>query len=340
MKHLFVIPGHGAGDSGACGGGYTEAERVRSLALRIKHFGGNDVTLADFRRNYYADNGIMNLNIPKDWQIIELHMDAASASARGGHVIIQEGFKPDEYDRALGSFIGSFLPGRYASIIPRNNLANPRRAAARGYGYRLVEFGFITNAEDRKLVNSNMDYIAKNVLRCFGIGDNSGAKPAKPNTVKPVSRPKKTVDAIARDVINGKYGNGAERVAKIKAEGANPSAVQARVNEILGVKAKTKTPPKKSIDAVARDVINGKYGNGSERSKRLKMAGYSPSAVQAKVNALLGVKAVKTPKKSVDAVARDVIGGKYGNGAERERRLRRAGYNPLEVQRRVNQLLR
>lgn len=29
MAHLFVIAGHGAGDSGAVGYGYTEAERVR-----------------------------------------------------------------------------------------------------------------------------------------------------------------------------------------------------------------------------------------------------------------------------------------------------------------------
>ena len=33
MAHLFIIAGHGAGDSGAVGYGYTEAERVRALSL-------------------------------------------------------------------------------------------------------------------------------------------------------------------------------------------------------------------------------------------------------------------------------------------------------------------
>ena len=66
MAHLYVIAGHGAGDSGAVGNGYTEAERVRALANRIKALGGDNVTLGDVNRNYYADNGISKLSIPKE----------------------------------------------------------------------------------------------------------------------------------------------------------------------------------------------------------------------------------------------------------------------------------
>lgn len=42
MAHLFLIAGHGAGDSGAVGYGYTEEERVRALARRIVAYGGSD----------------------------------------------------------------------------------------------------------------------------------------------------------------------------------------------------------------------------------------------------------------------------------------------------------
>lgn len=42
----------------------------------------------------------------------------------------------------------------------------------------------------------------------------------------------------------------------------------------------------------------------------------------------------------LDTVAKDVIAGKYGNGAVRKRRLEKAGYNYLQVQKRVNQLLK
>ena len=180
MAHLFVIAGHGAGDSGAVGNGYTEAERVRALASRIKALGGDNVTLGDMSRNYYADKGISKLSIPKDWCIIELHMDSGSANARGGHVIINGLYSPDSYDNALASFIGFMFPGRANKIVGRNNLANPKRAAAKGYNYRLVEFGFITNATDVSIFNNRIDEIAQGVLSAFGIGSVSVSNVSEP----------------------------------------------------------------------------------------------------------------------------------------------------------------
>lgn len=44
---------------------------------------------------------------------------------------------------------------------------------------------------------------------------------------------------------------------------------------------------KKTVDEIAREVIDGKWGNGTDRKKRLTAAGYDYSAVQKKVNALL-----------------------------------------------------
>lgn len=45
-------------------------------------------------------------------------------------------------------------------------------------------------------------------------------------------------------------------------------------------------------------------------------------------------------KKSLDEVARDVIKGKYGNGQECFNKLLNAGYNPYQVMKKVNELLR
>lgn len=47
------------------------------------------------------------------------------------------------------------------------------------------------------------------------------------------STTKKSVDEIAKEVIDGKWGNGDERVAKLKAAGYDPDAVQKKVNELL-----------------------------------------------------------------------------------------------------------
>ena len=49
---------------------------------------------------------------------------------------------------------------------------------------------------------------------------------------------------------------------------------------------------------------------------------------------------IKIPsKKSVDEIAREVLRGLWGNGAEREKRLTAAGYDYAAVQQRVNALL-
>lgn len=169
MAHVFLICGHGAGDSGAVGNGYQEQERVRTLGARIKALGGDYVTLADTSKNWYKTAGIKTLTIPKDWQILELHMDSGAASARGGHVIIKKGYTADKYDNALAKMLKEILPGRSNMIVGRSDLANVNRAAARGYGYRLVEFGFISNKNDVKIFNSRMDDIAEGVLKAFDI---------------------------------------------------------------------------------------------------------------------------------------------------------------------------
>lgn len=44
---------------------------------------------------------------------------------------------------------------------------------------------------------------------------------------------------------------------------------------------------KKSIDEIAREVINGQWGNGEDRKKRLQEAGYNYQEVQNKVNEML-----------------------------------------------------
>lgn len=46
-------------------------------------------------------------------------------------------------------------------------------------------------------------------------------------------------------------------------------------------------PAKKSVDEVAREVIQGKWGNGSERKNRLTAAGYDYNEVQKKVNQMI-----------------------------------------------------
>ena len=100
---------------------------------------------------------------------------------------------------------------------------------------------------------------------------------------------KKSIDELAQEVIDGKWGDGEERKNKLEKAGYDYDKVQNRVNEILKEKDN-----KKSITEVAKDVINGEYGNGNDRKKKLEAEGYDYDEVQAKVNQLLGANVAKT----------------------------------------------
>ena len=52
-------------------------------------------------------------------------------------------------------------------------------------------------------------------------------------------------------------------------------------------KATEQPAPAKSVDEVAREVIRGEWGNGSDRRQRLEAAGYVYDTVQDRVNAIL-----------------------------------------------------
>jgi len=167
-------------------------------------------------------------------------------------------------------------------------------------------------------------------------GLNGFSKPTSTPTPAPKPTPTKSIDEIAKEVINGKWGNGEDRKNRLTEAGYDYSKVQAKVNELMS-SSSTSTPAKKSVDEIAKEVIQGKWGNGTDRKNKLTAAGYDYNAVQNKVNELCG--STSTPKKSIEEVAREVIRGDWGNGSERKDRLTKAGYNYSAVQSKVNELL-
>lgn len=144
----------------------------------------------------------------------------------------------------------------------------------------------------------------------------------------------KTTEEVAKEAIAGKWGNGEDRKNRLTAAGYDYSAVQKKVNELMGAKT---TVPSKSIHELAREVIAGKWGNGEDRKNRLTAAGHNYSEIQNRVNELMSK---GTTGKNVDQLAREVIQGLWGNGVDRKQRLTAAGYDYNIVQARVNELLK
>ena len=115
---------------------------------------------------------------------------------------------------------------------------------------------------------------AESVTFLDGSSSNSTSSGKKPVT-----------DQVVNDVLNGKYGNGDARKKALEAAGYDYNEVQAAVNAKLN--GTSTNSSKKSIDEVAREVINGDWGNGNTRKQKLEAAGYNYDEVQKRVNQIL-----------------------------------------------------
>ena len=116
------------------------------------------------------------------------------------------------------------------------------------------------------------------------VNDMLRQEPSAPSTrevVKTPSTDQSTAD-IAREVIQGLWGDGSNRVIRLSNTGYDVDAVQREVNEIL-----SSDEPEVDLDEIVWQVIQGDWGNGSERQVRLESAGYDYQAVQQRVNELL-----------------------------------------------------
>lgn len=151
-------------------------------------------------------------------------------------------------------------------------------------------------------------------------------------SVTPQPSGKKSVQEVAKEVYAGEWGNNPERKEALEKAGYDYQEVQDAVNALVNGSTPT---PSKSVQDVAKEVINGQWGNNPDRQKKLEAAGYNYQEVQNAVNAILKGNAAI----DLTAIAKEVILGKWGNGQERIDRLKAAGYSPTAVQKRVNELV-
>lgn len=182
-NRVLLIPGHGAGDPGAVGNGFTEAECVRLLAARMRNMGTNVSIWLEGGKNCYSETkygrGLYGIGASDYDVVYELHLDSASSSARGGHVIIESSLSADSVDKAIRDVVVEYFPGRSNSLVKRGDLLNVNVAQRRGINYRLVEHCFISNAEDIKKFISEIDSFAFSLVKACGTevkgGTNTGA---------------------------------------------------------------------------------------------------------------------------------------------------------------------
>lgn len=327
MTHL-LIAGHGKKKDGTFDPGATgliakgEHRYVKEdLFPAMKKYLPKDadvVFFSDYKVLDYGNIVALANSYGKDTKVTEIHFDAGSAAASGGHVIVYKGFEPDALDLRLRDAIKKSVGVRYThkgheGISGRGDeLGEVRMTRKANVNFRLVELGFGTNKKDADFMTNHVDEYAKNLVEALlNETIKQGVKPAeKPKPADKPAAPKKSIEQMASEVIAGKHGNGHENRRKsLGISQAEYDKVKDRVN---GVKP---TAPKKSIEQMAKEVIAGKHGNGHEtRRKSLGISQAEYNKVRDRVNN------AKPPGKSINQMAKEVIAGKHGNGHETRRK--------------------
>ena len=182
----------------------------------------------------------------------------------------------------------------------------------------LVEGGFMDGRNDNKVITSAAGQEAYAKAVAEGLIEFHSLKKKTVSTTTNTATTDASTDTLYRVQV-GSFRNKAYADAmykKVKAAGFTPCLIKvnsdykvqvgAYKNESNAKKAAVKlkaagfdamitvkggtsvaVSTKKSIDEIAKEVIDGKWGNGYTRKNRLTKAGYDYQAVQARVNELL-----------------------------------------------------
>lgn len=259
--NILLMNGHGGDpyDSGAPGNGYDEAVLTRELAdlveTRLKRYATvkrypkdrdafADVQEGTFTR--YVPGGIGSIGYA-----FEIHFNAFGSGAHGSECYVTSTESGITVEQAIMKNMSKFFTLRDNDSIfdgvKRTNFAVIQTCKNYGVSGALLETCFIDNADDIAVYQSNKDAIADAIVdgiaEGFGLkassGSNTSTSTSKPSSGSSSSNGKKTVSQIAKEVINGEWGNGDARKQKLEAAGYDYAAVQAEVNKQLGVSTST-----------------------------------------------------------------------------------------------------
>ena len=168
-----------------------------------------------------------------------------------------------------------------------------RGAAAVGTVGMIVEHSFHTNTRSAKWLFDDSNLAKLAAAEAKVIADYYG-----------MSKKEESADnaaAVLYRVQVGAYSvkaNAEAMLAKVKAAGfadayiveeSKAAAEPAQKPEIVkpAQNPETVKPAKKSVDEIAKEVINGDWGNGAARKKKLTAAGYDYATIQKRVNEML-----------------------------------------------------
>jgi N-acetylmuramoyl-L-alanine amidase len=215
--NILLISGHGAGDCGAVGNGYKEADLTRELvnliAPKLRQYASVDIY--DQKRNAFKDVRNGTFKVGQYDYALEIHYNAFNGTAKGTEIYVTSLEKGTGVENAIMKHLGSLYAVRGVKVKNYSVIYKIKRS---GISSALLEVCFIDNKEDMQTYAKSKDKIASLIVD--GIVEGFNLKKAD-------------LTQIAKEVIAGKWGNGAERKTSLEAAGYDYAAVQKRVNELM-----------------------------------------------------------------------------------------------------------
>ena len=260
-KKVFISAGHGGSDSGAVGNGFKEKDLNLSIAMACG--------------NYLKSKGVeVQMSRVKD-EDDDLNQEARESNAFGPDLTVSihnnagGGDGVEAWYSIVGGLGKTCAENILAEVVKigQNSRGAKTRKGSNGrdyYGFIrqtkapavIVECAFIDNATDIQIINTESkrvvmgEAIAKGILKTLGIADSAPMTTPAPTT--------KSIEEVAKEVIAGKYGNGEARKIALKNAGYDPSAVQAKVNELVnGSKTPSFTAYKVKVTTSALNIRSG-----------------------------------------------------------------------------------
>ena len=171
---------------------------------------------------------------------LSIHHNAGINGKSGGGIIaivyktIKDGSPTYNWQKSLYDAVvkATGLKGNRANPLQKQDLHEVRESKMPAV---LLECGFMDSIADTPVILSE-EFAKKTARAITDVLVEKGGLKKKASASTPqktVAVKQKTVDELAREVIRGLWGNGAERKTRLGNAGYSYKAVQARVNEIL-----------------------------------------------------------------------------------------------------------
>lgn len=204
---ILLIAGHGAGDPGACGNGYKEAnltrEIVNNVEKKLKKYATVDIY--NQKRNAFYDclNGVFKIG--KYDYVLEIHLNASNGKGHGTEIYVTTTEQGITVEQAIMKNMSKFFTLRDNDSIfdgvKRTNFLVINTVKSRGMSGALLETCFIDNKSDIAIYKKNKDAIAQAI--CDGVVTGFGLK-------------KKTIASVVSNTVSNVVSNIKTNVTKTK----------------------------------------------------------------------------------------------------------------------------